>query len=215
MIQTLATTTNFTIQYNDAFSFAKQRAQALQQHAEAGFATLRTWFQNTSGFGPTNLVTLQVNTKSLASNNGYRTNGTTTVVMNHFNSQGAAPLADDAVIALFIAEIIEVLMSCRDFQTGKVTWIANHSDGEGLSRMAAGMLHPASYYNPTYLNGPYVNEWLQSAARHDWITSNEPTDQDVDSTGCSLLFLYYLQSQLGYSITDIVTKAGSSLAATY
>ena len=58
MIQTLATTTNFVIQFNDAFPFAKQRAQKLQQSAEAEFATLRSWFQNATGFGASNPVTL-------------------------------------------------------------------------------------------------------------------------------------------------------------
>jgi hypothetical protein len=215
MIQTLATTTNFVIQFNDAFPFAKQRAQKLQQSAEGEFATLRGWFQNTTGFGTSNRVTLLVDTKSLASNNGYHTNGTSLVVMNHFNSQGSDPLADDAVMGLFIAEIIEVLMSCRDFQTSNVTWVENHSDGEGLSRMAVGLLHAASYYNGTYLGGPYVNGWLQSAARHDWLTQNESSDTDGDSFGCSLLFLYWLHSQLGHSMTEIVTKAGATLEATY
>jgi hypothetical protein len=215
VIQTLATTTNFVIQFNDAFPFAKQRAQKLQQNAEGDFATLRAWFQNTSGFGTSNRVTLLVDTKGLAGNNGYHANGTTLVVMNHFNGQGADPMADDAVMGLFIAEIIEVLMSCRDVQTNNVTWHEGNSDGEGLSRMAVGTLHPASYYNGTYLKGPYVNGWLQSAARHDWITSNEASDTDGDSFGCSILFLYWLHSQLGHSMTDIVTKAGSTLEATY
>lgn len=214
-VQTLATTTNFVIQYNDAFPYAKQRAQKLHQSAEGEFATLRAWFQNTTGFGASNRVTLLVDTKSLAWNNGYHTNGTSLVIMNHFNSQGTDPMADDAVMGLFIAEIIEVLMSCRDVQTGTNTWIENHSDGEGLSRMAVGLLHPASYYNGTYLGGPYVNGWLQSAARNDWITSNELSDTDGDSFGCSLLFLYWLHSQLGHSMTEIVTKAGATLEATY
>ena len=205
MIQTLATTTNFVIQFNDAFPFAKQRAQKLQQSAETEFATLRSWFQNMAGFGASNPVTLLVDTKSLAWNNGYHPNGTTLVIMNHFNSQGADPLADDAVMGLFIAEIIEVLMSGRDVQTGKITWHEANSDGEGLSRMAVGMLHAASYYNGTYLGGPYVNGWLQSAARDDWITKNELSDTDGDSFGCSLLFLYWLHSQLGHSMTEIIT----------
>jgi hypothetical protein len=215
MIKTLGTTTNFVIQYQDNFPNAKQRAQKLMQSAEGEFAQLRNWFKNTTGFGPSNPVTLVVDTKYLASNNGYFTNGTSRVVMNHFDSQGTAALADDAVMGLFIAEIIEVLMACRDFQTGKVTWISNNSDGEGLSRMAVGLLHPGSYYNPTYLGGPYVNGWLQSATRNNWISTNEPSDTDGDSFGCSLLFLYYLRYQLGYSMTDIITKAGANLEDTY
>jgi hypothetical protein len=213
MIQTLNSTTNFTIEYQDGFANAKQRALKLYQTCESEFALLRTWFQNTTGFGPGNRVTLQVEQAQLAINYGYRTDGKTKIVMNPFDSEGTSSLADDAVQALFIAEIIEVLMGCRDVQTGNTTWQAGKSDGEGLSRMAAGLLHPASYY--TLLGGPYVNGWLQSDTRPDWISTSENTDKDRISFGCSILLLYYLRYQLGHSMTEIITEAGPNLEQTY
>lgn len=213
MIQTLASTTNFTIEYQDNFPNAIHRAQKLKADAETEFAQLRSWFKNTTGFGTGNRVVLQVEQASLASNNGYHTDGTTKVVMNPFDNLGVSDLADDAVMGLFIAEIIEVLMSCRNSQTGTTTWIENHSDGEGLSRMAAGLFHPDGYYQ--VLGGPFVNGWLQSANRNNWISQNESSDTDGDSFGCSLLFLYWLRSQLGFNMTDMITKAGSTLEATY
>src|SRR2546423_4516507 len=122
MVKTLATTTNFVIQYQDNFANAKQRAQKLKQSAEGEFAIIRGWFNNNSGFGASNRVTLLVDTQSLAVNNGFHTDGTSRIVMHHFNDQGTSSLADDAVMGLFVAEIIEILMSCRDFQTGNTSW---------------------------------------------------------------------------------------------
>jgi hypothetical protein len=213
MIKTLGTTANFTVEYQDNFPNAKQRGQKLIETCESEFSLLRSWFQNTTGFGPANRVTLQVEKASLAVNYGYHADGTTKIVMNPFDDQGTSSLADDAVQGLFIAEIIEVLMACRDVQTGNTTWHEAKSDGEGLSRMAVGLLHPASYYS--LLGGPYVNGWLQSNTRNDWISQNENTDKDSDSFGCSILFLYYLRYQLGHSMTDIITKAGATLEQTY
>jgi hypothetical protein len=213
MIQTLGTTTNFIIQYQDTYPNAKQRAQAIKANCESEFATLRSLFQNTKGFGATNRVTLQVEKASLASNNGYHSDGSTKIVMNPFDELGTSTVADDAVLSLYIAEIIEVLMTCRNVQTGKTTWHANQSEGEGLSRLAAGTFHPDGYYQ--VLGGPFVNQWLQTNDRHDWLTTPENTDTDVYSHGCSLLFLYYLRDQLGYSLFDIITKAGASLEETY
>src|SRR5258705_12605219 len=116
MIKTLDTTTNFIIEYQSNFANAKQRAERLLHTCEGGFSLLRSWFQNTDGFGPANRVTLQVEQAQLAVNYGYHTDSTTKIVMNPFDAQGTSSLADDAVQALFIAELIEVLMSCRNFQ---------------------------------------------------------------------------------------------------
>jgi hypothetical protein len=117
------------------------------------------------------------------------------------------------VQSLFVAEIVEVLMSYNNQHTGTTTWHPAGSDGEGLSRMLAGLWHPDGYYN--VLGGPYVNGWLTSATRPDWISSFEGTDTDATSFGCSLLFLYYLYSELGYDLKSIITKAGANLEATY
>src|SRR5207248_2266671 len=85
-----------------------------------------------------------------------------------------------------------------------------------LSLMCAQLRFRAGY-QAAY--GTWVNPWLQlpdrDVASHDWITSPKTTDKDSESYGCSLLFLFYLKSQLGHSMPDIIQKAGSTLEITY
>jgi hypothetical protein len=214
MIQKLAQTKNFVIQYQDTFSDAKRRAQALQKTVETDFAKVLGWFGVNSGFGPGNLVILSVDAASLAFNHGYKNNGTTLVQMNPFQGGLNQDLADDAVRALFIAEIVEVLMDYNNQVSKNVIWVAGFSNGEGLSRVCAALFYPDGYYSP-FLSGPFVNGWLSSSTRNDWVSQNEQTDKDGDSFGCAILFIFYLYSQLGYSMNSIITKAGATLEATY
>ena len=213
MIQTLGQTTNFTVTYQDTFPNALQRAQALKQQCESDFGQLKTIFGVSAGFGSSNRVTLRVDQASLASNNGYHSDGSSAMVINPFDTLANQAQADDAVQALFVAEIVEVLMSYNNQHSGTATWNPGGSDGEGLSRMLAGLWHPNGYYN--VLGGPFVNGWLQTATRTNWVSTIESTDTDSDSFGCALLFLYYLYSQLGYDLKSIITKAGTTLEATY
>ena len=61
-----------------------------------------------------------------------------------------------------------------------------------------------------------VNAWMTSPRSGQYITGPpEGTDKDALSYGCSLLYLFYLNSQLGYSPQAIVQANGSTLAATY
>jgi len=213
MIQTLGQTKNFTIQYQDSFSDALRRAQALQKTVETDFAKLAAWFGVSAGFGPANRVTVTVDQASLAFNNGYHSDGTTRVQVDPYQGTFNEDLGDDAARALFIAEFSEVLMDYNNQTTNNVTWVAGHSNGEGLSVVCTGRFYPEAYY--TLLGAPRVIGWLNSTTRNDWISQNEPTDKDGDSYGCAALFIYYLCSQLNFSMHDIITKAGATLEATY
>ena len=212
-IETLVETENFVIVYQVGHRNGKRRAQALADACERDFAELKSWFKVTKGFGPSNRVTLLVDTASYARNWGYRSDGTTKVVIDTFDNTSDQGQADDAVCSLFVAEIVEVLMDYRNQTSGVPSWNPGGSDGEGLSRFCAGLFHPLGYYN--VLGGPYVNAWLSSSARKDWISTTEPSDTDMDSFGCALLFVYYLYSQLGYDMVSICTKAGATLEDTY
>jgi hypothetical protein len=214
MIQTLGQTTNFTITYDDAFGDAKRRAEALRATCETDYAKLGSWFDVHTGFGPGNRVTLQVEKQGLARNWGYHADGTTRCSMHHFDGATDKARGDDAVRALFVAEFVEVLMDYRNQHVAQA-WNPAGSDGEGLSRVCAAVLYPDAYYDSAFLGGPFVNPWLQSSARRDWIDTREASDGDIDSFGCSILFLYWLHDQLGHSWRDIITKAGTTLEATY
>jgi hypothetical protein len=85
-VQTLGQTTNFTVKYQDTFPNAQQRAQALKDRCETDFAQLKAIFGVTAGFGSSNRVTLRVDQASLAVNYGYKSDGSTLVVMNPFDT---------------------------------------------------------------------------------------------------------------------------------
>jgi len=114
---------------------------------------------------------------------------------------------------LLVSEITEQFM--REQGRG---WYGNNtegSEGEGLSRFLAARLlannglglPPAGFDNS--------NLWMNSA-RNDFVNNIIKTDDGPDAaTGCSLLFLYYLFSQLGYTDSQIVAAGASTLAGVY
>src|SRR5258708_26254841 len=105
---------------------------------------------------------------------------------------------------LNVAEVDEVLMANQN-----AGWDCGASSGEGLSRVLATELYPAE------LNGfASASSWLNSN-RPDFVTNNDPTDQNYVSIGCSTLFLNYLRYQLGFSLNQIVQAGGATLAQTY
>ena len=85
-IETLVETENFVIVYQVGHRNGKRRAQALADACERDFAELKSWFKVTKGFGPSNRVTLLVDTASYARNWGYRSDGTTKVVIDTFDN---------------------------------------------------------------------------------------------------------------------------------
>src|SRR5215467_4038836 len=88
-------------------------------------------------------------------------------------------------------------------------WNCGASAGEGLSRVLATELHPASL-----ARFASASHWLNSA-RPDWVTQTEGTDRDYVSIGCATLFINYLRYQLHFSFPQIVQAAGSTLQQTY
>jgi hypothetical protein len=102
------------------------------------------------------------------------------------------------------AEVDEVLMAAQ-----AKGWDCGASAGEGLSRVLATELHPASLGG--FASASY---WLNSA-RPDWVTQTEGTDRHHVSIGCATLFINYLRYQLHFSLAQIVQAAGTTLQQTY
>ena len=183
-IKTVGTTTNFVVTYQDTdttgniprlFQNAERRAANLLATCEEDFSILKSWFGLQDGFGAKNPVTLQVETASWASNNGYKSDKTTLIRINPFDNAASQEDADDAVQSLFVAEMIEILMGGYS----ATSWHPNKSDGVGLSRVAAATLHPVGYYR--LLGGPFVNPWLKtkrSDSVDNWVKKNADTDTD-------------------------------------
>lgn len=209
-------TTNFSINYQTELSDALGRAKALKATCDADFERLRHWFGIKDGFGPSNRVKLIIDRADYGSNSGYHTDGSSSILINAFDGSGSV-YVDDAVRAIFVGEMTEILMSYNIMVPGRSpSWQPLCSDGEGLSRVAAAIFYSDAYYSILVSDevGPPVNKWLLGS-RTDWISKRKLSDVDVESYGCSILFIYYLHTQLGYSMDSIVSKAGESLEATY
>jgi hypothetical protein len=121
MIRTLGTTENFVIKYEDSFAHAERRAEQLKATCESDFDVLKGWFGVTDGFGSTNRTILQVETEHLARNGGYKNDGTSFIRMDPCDGAAVQEEGDDAVQSLFVAEMIEILMSHRNKKTGVTT----------------------------------------------------------------------------------------------
>jgi hypothetical protein len=105
---------------------------------------------------------------------------------------------------LNVAEFVEVLEAAQN-----KGWVCSASNGEGLSRVLAGLLYPDQV--PEVATAA---SWLDGG-RPDWVNHTNPTDTNDLSNGCSVLFLNYLRYQLGHPWNMIVQSASSTLAGTY
>jgi hypothetical protein len=109
---------------------------------------------------------------------------------------------------LFVAELSECFTGAQN-----QGWDCGGSNGEALSRFLAELLSGGPHGAlADYATGP---TWDQ-AGRPDWIDASEPTDQDPVSTGCGMVYLYWMLSK-GFSAAQI-TQAGcrdGTLASNY
>lgn len=109
---------------------------------------------------------------------------------------------------LVVAELTESFMGAQN-----KGWDCGGSNGEALSRLLAELESggPAGAL-AGYATGP---DW-DRAGRPNWIDATEPTDQDAVSTGCGVLYLYWMMSK-GYTAAQITQAAcpDGSLASNY
>jgi hypothetical protein len=119
-----------------------------------------------------------------------------------FANTTVAPL--NLEVGLYVAELSESFMGP---QGGG--WGCGFSNGEGLSRFCAEQETPSGTLD-AFATGP---AWAQ-AGFPDWVTQIGQTDQDAVSTGCAVVYLYWMHS-LGFTIPQIVQAGGATLAANY
>lgn len=224
----LGNTTNFSISYDEQIPNARRCAEILMLFCEQDFTQLSQWFNIFSGFGNSNRIHVQVyhfppnsdgkEDSALGTNQGYfsgQENNSMGLNIN-INSSGYSdnvfPGITLYLLFVFVAELSEIFMSYKDKLHGTTTWGARNSNGEALSHFCAHELH----YDP---NNVIINEWLalhqRNTSSHDWITNTKHTDGDVESYGLGLLFMYYLKTQLGYKIHDIILEGGFTLEQTF
>lgn len=200
---------HFTFEFDSTLNGAAATAlgASIASTAEADYALVNSWFDNLSPPGlPLNV---KINPKSVTrggSNDGKKQITIDLGAINNF------PVAREVLIA----EFIEILMAVQNRG-----WVAGQSHGEGLSQFAGFFVVPAT---ATGLSGPRI--WVDTSvpppapapppnSRPDFVSRTEKTDANAVSYGCALLFLYFLNSQLGFSPHAIVQAAADTLEAVY
>jgi hypothetical protein len=114
------------------------------------------------------------------------------------------PAALDLEIGLYVAELSESFMGLQN-----KGWGCGFSNGEALSRYCAEQATP-----PGTLAGFATGPAWDQAGRPDWINKTEQTDQDNVSTGCGIVYIYWMLS-LGYAPSRIVQAGGATFSANY
>jgi len=112
----------------------------------------------------------------------------------------------DVTSALVVAEEVEVFQALQNRG-----WNCGASNGEGLSRVIAEELYPGLLEGLGYES---ARDWLNSH-RPNWVGRTLQTDQNPVANGCSVLFLNYLHTQLGFGWDKICQAAAPTLAGTY
>ena len=199
-------TAHYQIQYDDSLSAADgvDRANALIGVCDGDFQIISNWF---GGIALTVGEPITVN-----------------ISPGSYASAGWGPPirltpgdgSDLTVVRyLLVAEVSEMFMLAQNrgwFDPGGSN---EGSSGEGLSRflcheflLATGL----GVSEPGFELAPY---WLNSG-RADYVNAVDVYDHGIDDkTGCAILFIYYLHTQLGYSIEAIIAAAASNLAGVY
>lgn len=210
-------TTHYRFQYDDSLRQSAinpngqepTRTNQVIADCEGDFNLMSGWFRNipldVSFTIPINITQNDGGAGwSLSSDSSGRN---LTITINPGNSGSAH------IRYLLVSEMVEQFMRAQGlgwFGTG-----TEGSQGEGLSRfLAAQFLASNGLGNPRndFFNS---NVWLRSS-RADSVNNINYTDDGPDAvTGCSLLFIYYLFSQLGFDINDIVTAAANTLGKVY
>ena len=114
---------------------------------------------------------------------------------------------------LLVSEVTEMFMQAQ----GKGWFGAGNegSAGEGLSRYLAGQFLIANSLGVTEPGFALANSWMASP-RADYVNNVDPLDHGIDAkTGCAILFIDYLHTQLGFDTKAIVGAAATELSGVY
>jgi hypothetical protein len=204
----------YQFQYDDSLAGANEpgRTNQVIASADADFNQMSGWFRNISlgGNGPISVNIIPPGQPGACTNTGACWGiaaGTLKVTISLQNIDAVG------IRYLIVAEVVERFMQVQS--SGWFGAGTEGSQGEGLSRFLAAQLlavnglgkPPAGFYNS--------NAWL-STSRTDFVNSTAATDDGPDAvTGCSLLFIYYLFSNLTFSIDAIVGAGAATLGGVY
>jgi hypothetical protein len=202
-------TTHYQFTYDDSLGGAggiePARTNQVIANCEADFNLMSGWFNN---------IALDVNFRipvNVTQNTGGASwslsGGNLTVTINPGTG------AQGFVRYLLVSEMTEQFMRAQG-----LGWYGQNtegSQGEGLSRFLAAQFLAVNGLGAVPAGFLNSNAWLNSP-RQDFVNNINYTDDGPDAiTGCALLFIYYLFSQLGFTVNQIVAAGANTLGGVY
>ncbi len=206
-------TTHYRFQYDDSLQrtaanpggIEPARTNQVIAACEGDFNLMSGWF---AGTVLDVSFTIPVNVTQNGGGASWSTSGSNlTVTIN--------PASGDAALVryLLIAEMVEQFE--RSQGLGWYGTNTEGSEGEGLSRFLAFQFLTVNGLGATPAGFGNSNAWL-SSERADFINNISGGDDGPDKiTGCSLLFIFYLFSQLGFTVNQIVAAGANTLGGVY
>lgn len=204
-------TTHYKIEYHTSLSVTdgKHQANALIAVCETDFKLMSDWFNRIS---PTDGTRITVQIGKTLTNGGnwegeWKWDGPTVTLAT---SSGATV---DLLRYALVAEVVEIFMRAQ--RKGWYGTTNEGSAGEGLSHFLGNKFLNANRLDAFDPAAFPANEWMKSA-REDYVNNIDPDDYSAGpKSGCAILFIYYLNEQLGFSIEEIIHAAAPSLAEVY
>ncbi|MDP4265359.1 MAG: hypothetical protein Q8941_22725, partial [Bacteroidota bacterium] len=229
-MKTLGQSSNFVVQIDDTkYSVTEQQnlsnlvTSVFLNSFETDYATLCGWYgvMVNKVLGSNNKATITFGNQAsgAGSTSGYSQSN---IWINISTLIGGT----DSIRSTFAHEMNHIL------EGYKMNWTPTNSQGEGLCRAVADMLHPLP-------GSDEVNAWLafdpttdptsakaDTEFRKDWVSVNFNGGDlktggwvngmdDSYSIGCAILFIFYLRDQLGFSMNEICQSVGDTLELKY
>jgi len=196
-------TAHFVVYYETALGSAgAQVASEVLGKVEADYARLSGLFGGVTVPQPFNVVIAAIGGMRDGTGGAYHKACDDQTV--YVNIKLEPRIDSDRSSFFVVTQVVDVLAAAR----------GRHGDcgtsyGSALKRVLAAEFYPKE--GTEFATAPH---WLDSA-RADYVSVNEQTDLNPQATGCSVLFLNYLHSQLNLSWERIVQAGGLTLAETY
>jgi hypothetical protein len=214
-------TTHYTFAYDsslEATGLEPGRTKTLMGAAESDFAIMQGWFPGITPSGPSTIPVYVTRLTGGANNTG--------TIRLRPNTNDPNELR-----CFLISEVTESFMAGQNMGWGFLPGVNNEeSCGEGLS-----LFLTQQFELSQGIAGPYTafsgNNWLNSSlptsnsnstrfydqtatsqgydygSRADYVNFLRPYPGNGPGTGCSILFIYYLFHQLGFTIQQIIAAA--------
>jgi hypothetical protein len=218
-------TTRYQVEYDDTLNatVGKTVGNALVANCETDFNLMTGWFGGIASPW-SGRMTIQIQAGNTASGGTGASwpnlSGPITLIPGLAANSAAASVDPWFVRYLLVSEVVEMFMDAQDKGWYGGNWQSNGNEGsagEGLSRFLGAQFLLLNGQTLGSLGGYNIAwTWLQSATRDDYVNHVDPTQNGfVPQCGCAVLFIYYLYTQLGFSIDQIVAAGADQLAGVY